>query len=331
MIQYFIHDLPEAAGVAAPLSLTAYNPLGKNTYRVHILALGDVGTTMLIGLRLLGADVISQIGICDLNAKNTQRLEMEINQVRYPFAGFAGSDMPILPAVEIVEEAQLFDCDVFIFCASKGVPPLGAAGDVRMAQLEANRGLVQHFAALAQAAAFKGLVCIVSDPVEPLCKAFWQASGLAPSQIQGYGLGVMNARAAYYAERNPEFSRYLSEGRAFGPHGSDLVLADSIIAYHDDISQALTEKVIHANMTVRELGYKPYIAPALSSAAISILLTLRHQWHYGSLYFGDAETGAFFGIKNRINEQGVLYEDVAVCAPLYERLKRSYLHLCRLP
>lgn len=331
MIQYFIHDLPEAAGVSAPLPLTAYNLLGKEKYRVHILALGDVGTTMLIGLRLLGADVISQIGICDLNAKNTQRLEMEINQVRYPFAGFVGSDMPVLPPVKIVEESQLFDCDVFIFCASKGVPPLGTNGDVRMAQLEANRGLAAYFAALAKNASFKGLVCIVSDPVDPLCKTFWQVSGLAPSQIQGYGLGVMNARAAYYAERNPEFALYLSEGRAFGPHGDDLILADSIIAYHDDVSKALTEKVIHANMAVRELGYKPYIAPALSSAAISIVLTLRHQWHYGSLYFGDAERGAFFGIKNRIDEQGVLYEDVAVCAPLYERLKRSYLNLCRLP
>ena len=331
MIQYFIHDLPEAAGITAPVSLTAYNPLGKKKFRTHILALGDVGTTMLVGLRLLGADVISHIGICDLNSSHVQRLEMEVNQIRYPFAGFVGSDMPVLPPVEIVDEARLFDCDVFIFCASKGVPPVGTNGDVRMAQLEANRSLVNHFAALAKAVAFKGLVCIVSDPIEPLCKAFWQASGLAPSQIQGYGLGVMNARAAYYAERNSAFALYLAEGRAFGPHGDGLVLADSIIAYHDDISKALTDKVVHANMAVRKLGYKPYIAPALSSAAISILLTLRHQWHYGSVYLGNAEKGAFFGIKNRMNEQGVLYEDVAVCAPLYERLKQSYLRLCSLP
>lgn len=330
MIQYFIHDLPEAAGIMTPLSLTIGAPIGKKKSRVHILALGDVGMTMLIGLRLLGADVISQIGICDVNMKNTQRLEMEMNQVRYPFAGFVGSDMPMLPDVHIVDEEHVFDCDVFIFCASKGVPPVGVQGDVRMAQLEANRNLVQHFAVLAKKKAFKGLVCIVSDPVDPLCKTFWQTAALEPAQVQGYGLGVMNARAAYYAERCPEFSLYLSEGRAFGPHGDDLVLADSIIAYHDDVSKALTEKVIHANMEVRALGYKPYIAPALSSAALSILLTLRHQWHYGSIYFGDAERGAFFGIKNRMDEQGVLYEDVAVCAPLYERLKQAYLNLCHL-
>lgn len=329
MVQYYIHDLPEVAGIGTSCSLT-YNPLRNKKQVVHILALGDVGMTMLLGLRLLGADVIEKIGICDINKNNIARLEREINQIRYPFAGFVGSDMPALPPVAGVEEDELFDCDVFIFCASKGVPPIGAQGDVRMAQLEANRQLVGHFAALAQKAAFKGLVCVVSDPVDPLCKVFLQQSGLEPSQIQGYGLGVMNARAVYYAERDEAFSRYLEEGRAFGPHGEDLVLADSIIEYHDECSRALTERVVQANMEVRELGYKPYIAPALSSAAISILLTLRNQWHYGSVYLGDKEQGAFFGIKNRMSDHGIIYEDVAVCAQLYERLKKAYLNLCRL-
>ena len=34
--------------------------------RVNLLALGDVGSTLLMGLRLMGGDVISSIGICDL-------------------------------------------------------------------------------------------------------------------------------------------------------------------------------------------------------------------------------------------------------------------------
>ena len=38
--------------------------------------------------------------------------------------------------------------------------------------------------------------------------------GLLPEQIQGFGLGVMNARAAYYAKRDPRFSRFLTEGPA---------------------------------------------------------------------------------------------------------------------
>ena len=38
----------------------------KDKYRVQLLALGDVGSTLAIGLRLLGGDVISTLGVCDL-------------------------------------------------------------------------------------------------------------------------------------------------------------------------------------------------------------------------------------------------------------------------
>ena len=99
-------------------------------------------------------------------------------------------------------------------------------------------------------------------------------------------------------KRIPGWPHYLTEGRAFGPHGQDLVIADSLEHYNDELSRELTRKTVTCNLAVRELGYKPYIAPALSSAAISILLTLRGAWHYGSLYLGD-ERGAFLGMKNR--------------------------------
>lgn len=298
--------------------------------RVHIVALGDVGTTMLIGLLLAGQDVIASVGMCDINEKNLARLEMEMNQIRYPFAGQEGCPDPVLPAVTVVGEEDVFDCDVFIFCASKGVPPVGAGGDVRMAQLEANRSLIAHYAGLARQAGFGGQVCIVSDPVDPLCRAFLTESGLHPAQIQGYGLGVMHARACYYAKKNPRFAHYLTEGRAFGPHGADLVIADSLEDYDDALSRELTDLVVHANIAVRDLGYKPYIAPALSSAALSIILTLRGQWHYGSVYLGDASKGAFFGVKNRVVGGQVTYEDVCACPALYERWKRAYTALSRL-
>lgn len=301
--------------------------------RVHILALGDVGTTMLIGLKLLGADVISAIGIYDIQPGNLQRLEMEMNQIGYP----AGEEMP---AVEIIDEEHLFDCDVMIFCASRGVPPVegGAQQDVRMVQLEANREIIAHYAALARRADYQGLVCIVSDPVDPLAAAFLDASGLKPWQIQGYGLGVMAQRALYYAKQivaegeqtADAAAKYLKEGRAFGPHGEDLVIANSLSDYDDTASRQLTKLAVEANLRVRELGYKPYIAPALSSAALSVLMTLRGQWHYGSLYFGDETCGAFMGLYNRLGEHGWEYEDDPLPDALYGRILAAYKHLCSL-
>ena len=90
--------------------------------RMNLLALGDVGGTVLTGLRLLGSAAVESIGIYDLNEKLLRRYEREINQICFP-------DCRVLPHVEIIDEAGLFDCDMFVFCASKGVPPVGAGGE----------------------------------------------------------------------------------------------------------------------------------------------------------------------------------------------------------
>ncbi len=292
--------------------------------RVNLLALGDVGGTLLMGLRLMGGDVIDSIGICDLNEAAAKRFEMEINQIEEPF------EHGIMPQVEIISADDLFDCDVMIFCASKGVPPVGGdVKDVRMAQLEANVQLAGSFAKKAVQTGFKGLFAVVSDPVDPLCKAAL-LEGLAPEQIQGYGLGVMNARALYYARKDDRFSQFLTEGRAFGPHGQDLVIADSISNYNEDLSAELTKLAVESNLRTRELGFKPYIAPALSSGAISILKTLRGDWNYSSVYSGNGSEGAFLGVKNRRSTDGIEVEDPVLPQALFKRIENARNNLKKL-
>lgn len=294
--------------------------------RVHLLALGDVGGTVLIGLKLLGKDCISQIGIFDVNPLVSQRWEYEMNQTALPWAYDA------LPEVEIIGEEALFDCDMFVFCASKGIPPVGSeVKDVRMVQFDANRGIISRFAKKAREANFQGLFAVVSDPVDPLCKAAFLASnedekgnfdgkGLRPEQVQGFGLGVMNARAAYYAKKEKRFASFLAEGRAFGPHGEDLVIANSVEHYDDQISKELTKLAVEANLRTREMGFKPYIAPALSSAALSLILTLEGKWHYSSNFLG----GIYMGCKNRSTKVGLEIESLTLPDALYGRLQKAY-------
>ncbi|MFR3030259.1 MAG: hypothetical protein ACLTNO_02605 [Blautia sp.] len=142
----------------------------------------------------------------------------------------------------------------------------------------------------------------------------------APEQIQGYGLGVMNARAAYYARQEQRFSDFLQEGRAYGPHGQDLVIANSIEHYDDEISRELTRLAVEANLRTRELGFKPYVAPALSSAAISLILTMEGKWHYSSNFLG----GIYMGSKNRYTLQGLEIESLPLPEALYGRLRQAY-------
>lgn len=298
--------------------------------RVHILAIGDVGSTLLTGLKLLGGDVISTIGICDLSDQITARWEFEMGQINLPW------DYNAFPDVEVVKPENLFDCDVFVFVASKGIPPVGSqVKDVRMAQFENNAAIVKTYARMARKANFQGLWCAVSDPVDPLAKTAylesnkdedgnWDGKGLRPEQVQGYGLGVMNARAAYFAKKDEKLSSFLTEGRSFGPHGTGLFIANSIENYNEEISQELTHKTVTANLVMREIGFKPYVAPALSSGALSILLTLRGEWHCGSVFLD----GIFMGCKNRYTPAGVETELLPhIPDPLFAHIREAADHL----
>ena len=324
MIEEKKRSIWELAYDADKLCLTS--PLKKKGMRVNILALGDVGAALLIGLKTLGGGLIERIGIYDVNPQLMSRYEMEMNQIGWPF----GKRM--LPEVVCLAQEDLFDCDMFVFCASKAVPPVGASGDVRMMQLEANSKIASEYGRMAGEKKFKGIFAVVSDPVDPLCKAVLLASGLAPGQVRGYGLGVMNKRAEYYACGERRFLSYLTEGRAFGPHGGDLVIANSIDNYDDEISRRLTELTVSANLKVRELGFKPYIAPALSSGAISLILTLQGEWNYSSVYLGKGTEGAFLGIRNRIDCSSgrIIVEDLPLSEKLYERIEKAYRNLCEI-
>lgn len=303
-----------------------YSPPVK--WRINVAGLGDVGSTLLIGLRLLGQDCIKEIGIYDRDLSKLKRWEFEINQIN----GLTPSD---LPPVRILQENEVFDCDLFAFCIAARVPAIGEEKvDVRMVQLEENAKIINLYGKMARAANFSGIFAVVSDPVDLLCKAAYLASnqdadgnmddrGLAPEQIRGYGLGVMNARALYYANQLDETKHYAIEGRAFGPHGEDLVIADSIENYNAALSQSLTEKTRTANLELREIGFKPYIAPALSSGALSIIATIRGEWHYSATFMG----GVYMGAKNRLLPSGTELEILSLPKALYQRLEVTYNRL----
>ena len=288
--------------------------------RVNLLALGDVGSTLAMGLKLLGGDVISTLGLCDVRENVPQRWEFELGQIAVPF-----------PRVKIVKPEDVFGCDVFLFCASRFVPDTAVKdGDVRMAQYELNRPLAASYGRMAREAGFKGMFCVVSDPVDPLCRAALLESnrnengeldykGLFPHQVRGFGLGVMNARARYYAEKDPRFVDFLIDGRTFGPHGEGLIVANSVSRYDDALSRELTEKTKHANLDMRQLGYKPYVAPALSSGALSLLGCLRGVWHCSSTYLD----GVFMGAQNRVAPNDPQLERLPLPGALLERIRET--------
>ncbi|WIV10438.1 lactate dehydrogenase [Proteiniborus sp. MB09-C3] len=311
-------------------SVLYYIPPSK--WKVNLVGLGDVGGTLLTGLRLLGGSCISEIGIYSRSAESVIRWELEANQI---LDAFNCNEYPLIKGIS---EEELFSCDMFVFCASKNVPKIGEdVGDVRLYQFEGNSEIIKKYAIMARKNNFKGIFAVVSDPVDLLCKAaliesnknsqgIMDYGGLAPEQIRGYGLGVMNARAAYYASKNPMTASYITEGRAFGPHGQGLVIANSIENYDEELSNYLTKKTLYANLEVREAGYKPFVAPALSSGALSILNTIKGNWHYSATFMG----GVYMGAKNRLTPSGTELERLNLHVTLYKKLEETFERLATI-
>lgn len=310
-------------------SVLEYNAPAK--WRINLVGLGDVGGTLLTGLRLLGGSCISEVGIYSRSIESVTRWELEANQILDPFLD---EDYPIIRGIS---EEELFNCHMFVFCASKNVPKVGEnVGDVRLYQLESNSEIIKQYALMAREKNFNGIFAVVSDPVDLLCKVALIESnknsqgiidykGLAPEQIRGYGLGVMNARAAYYASKNPKTVSFINEGRAFGPHGQGLVIANSIENYDDELSNYLTEKTLKANLEVRKIGYKPFIAPALSSGTLSIINTIKGNWHYSATFIG----GIYMGAKNRLTPSGTELERLNLPQALYKKLEATFERLAK--
>ncbi len=292
--------------------------------KLTLLGLGDVGSMLSIGLKLLGGDVIESLGIYDISEAQKSRCEMELNQIAIN---------PKLNIMAIGSES-LFSGDMFVFCASKGVPKVGEEGkDVRMIQFEENSKLIAHYAQQARNAQFKGIFAVVSDPVDLLCKQVFESSnrnettgmmdymGLLPEQVIGFGLGVMDGRAQYYS--NKLSLNYAETGRVFGPHGEALVVADDILSEDQDDSIRLTKCVVEANLEMRALGYKPFVAPAMSSGAISIVNRLAGKDHYSANFL----RGVYWGSRNRQKSYGVDIERLTVSNALMMRLETTYKRL----
>ena len=115
-------------------------------------------------------------------------------------------------------------------------------------------------------------------------------------------------------------------GRGRFVPGQDLVVADSIEHYNDELSKELTQLTVTANLHMRAIGFKPFIAPAYSSGAISLILTLRGEWHCGSVFLG----GIYMGVKNRFTENGLETEILPLPDALHDRIRTAAENLKKI-
>lgn len=287
--------------------------------RVQIIGLGDVGHTCLMALKLLGGDLIGDIGIYDVLDTAIERWAFEMEQCVWPFSDES------MPKVHQLEKEDLFrHTDIVIFAATRGIAQPGEeVDDVRRDQYLKNAPMVVEYASLARDRDYDGMFIMLSDPVERLAQVAWRQSnlneagvfdgkGLRPEQVEGYGLGVMHARAGSV------MPSYIKHGRAYGRHGEGLILANDITAYDDKLSQDLSQRVATLNMELRRIGYKPFVGPAVSSGALSLLSRLRGERHYSAVFMDGVYYGAPLRTRNGLPALEYLKLDQQLCDRLID-------------
>lgn len=309
----------------------ALNHSCPKKWRINIVGLGDVGGNLAAGLRLAAVECVSSIGIYDVDESKIKRWMYEAGQVLSP----STNAQP--PEIHALNDTELFDCDMFVFCVSSTVPEVGKEPeDVRIAQFEDNARMLAHYSRLARNNNYKGIFTVMSDPVDLLCNIAFKVSnrdengitdyrGLSAEQIRGYGLGVMHGRAAFFANESNALE-YMKEGRCFGPHGEGVVVANSIKNYNEALSDYLTMRTKNANLDVRSFGFKPYIAPAFSSGVLSFIETIKGNWHYSATFIG----GVFMGSRNKLLPSGTELETYDFPPVLYNKIENTYNYLSKL-
>ena len=294
---------------------------------------GGLGAVVLAGLEA-AASRIGTLLVHDTDPANLERMRLELASIT-SWRGQGG-----LPTVESAGLPELMRrADAFLFAAATAVPPLGSQGDVRLPQFGPNRTALRPALEAAAEAGFAGLFCIVSDPVELLAQAAFHDSnspapaaagepgrflgaGLAPESVAGLALGVMWGRAMACAASLGMGDRVQRRGAAYGPHSTEVLVFDDPAQPDPELSRRLTEAARGGNLKIRDLGYLPYIGPALSSIALALPPLLAGREVLTSHFVH----GIYFGGPSRL-EWGMVSSPGVMAPAVREQVRQLHRRL----
>lgn len=283
---------------------------GKKQKSILIFGLGNVGGTILIALRmLLDSENINFISIYDKNPHLMERYEIEVNQIHPPYHA-AKVPVKILKDLDDIPSH-----DIILFCAAAGIPPLGISpSNVRDIQYLPNRKILDSIIDILKRADYMGSIVIVSDPVDILCTYLKSRLNLLSAQVTGMGLGVMASRANYLLLKEG-YRDFYRKGIIFGPHNEGVIaIPDRDNSTLNEV-KTLSQNIESLNFSVRERGFYPYIAPAVSSAAYNLAGALQGREvlsciYIDSIYWGFRTkyyNGLWFPVIQGINRRFIGY------------------------
>jgi L-lactate dehydrogenase len=179
--------------------------------RIGIIGLGWVGTSVAISL--LHAGLPRTLLLHDIN---TELAEGEAMDLRHGASFYPTAD------VRTAELSELRECDAVVIAAGRGSRP----GESRLALLRETGALARSLGrALAGA---RGLVVVVTNPVDVLTQIVAESSGLPPARVIGTGTMLDGARLRQAIGQRLRVDPRSVHAYVVGEHGdSEVVLWSS--------------------------------------------------------------------------------------------------------
>jgi L-lactate dehydrogenase len=175
---------------------------------VTIIGMGAVGTSVAVAA--LGLGVARTLFVCDLDGRRAagEAMDLAHGEAFYPTASVRAVDL---------DDALAGDA-VVLAAGRKGAP-----GESRLALLRDNAAVAADLGR--RLAGYRGLVVVVTNPVDVLVRIVVEASGLPPARVFGTGTTLDGARLRHALGRELGVDPRSVHAQVVGEHGdSEVVL-----------------------------------------------------------------------------------------------------------
>lgn len=175
---------------------------------IGIIGLGWVGSSVAIST--LHGGVVNELLLNDtrLELAEGEALDLAQGAPFYPLARVRTSDV-----------SGMRDCDAVVIAAGRG----GTPSESRLDLLADNVSIVRSIAT--ELAACRGVVIVVTNPVDLMTRVAYEASGLPESRVIGTGTMLDTARLRHVLGRELDIAPRSIHANVVGEHGdSEVVL-----------------------------------------------------------------------------------------------------------
>jgi L-lactate dehydrogenase len=235
--------------------------------RVGVIGMGWVGSSVAIST--LQAGFVTRLLVNDLKREMAEGEAMDLSHgaAFYPSADVIATDV-----------GDMMDTDAVVIAAGRG----GKANETRLDLLRDNAAVVCGIAK--QLTGYKGIIVVVTNPVDVLTKLATMASGLPPSRVVGTGTMLDTARLRHLIGQVVGVEPRSVHASVVGEHGdSEVVLwsqahiGGTALArwpeWNDHVQSEITARVRNAAYEIiRRKGATNHAIGLVTAALLKCLL-----------------------------------------------------------